>query len=393
MIGILTLTCRYLAYHRARTAILVTCLALTFVLPVYLHVLIRTYESSLTERAEATPFVLGPRGNQFELVLRSLYFANPERGEAGLSMVDHQAAVACDRGQVIPMHLGYTAQSHPVVGTSLEYFEFRALEARKGTFPLILGDAVLGAKVAAQLGLTAGDSLLTDQTSLYNIAAEQPLKMTVVGVLEDQDSPDDHAVFVDVKTAWVIAGIGHGHNDLSDPANRAQLLGKDEEGNLMGSAAVAHYREITPGNLASFHFHGAPQTLPLSSLLIVPDSDRSGTLLKGHYALSKSTYLLEPIDVVDDLLAIVFQVKRFFNASFSLILVMTILFLILVIMLTLKLRSRERGMLWRMGCGRWTTVSMQACELLILATAGMFLATLGALVLVQFTEHLLRIGS
>ena len=393
MSGIFRLTWRYLTYHRMRTAILVVCLALTFILPVFLHMLIQTYESSLTERARATPFILGPRGNQFELVLRSLYFTKSERGETALNMADHATAVAQNRGRVIPLHLGYTAQDYPVVGTSLEYFAFRGLTTTDGTLPLMLGDAAVGANVAKALDLAAGDSLLTDQTSLYNIAAEQPLKLRVTGVLEHQDSPDDHAIFVDVKSAWVVAGIGHGHDDLNDPTNQSVLLGKDTDGTVMGSAAVAKFREITPQNIASFHFHGDPKALPLASLIIAPASDRSRTQLKGHYALSKTTQLLEPIGVVNDLLAIVFQVKRFFNASFGLVLLMTTLFLILVVMLTLKLRSRERETLWRMGCGRWTTFSMQACELLLLVAVGLGLATVGALVLVQFTERLLRIGA
>ena len=103
MNGILRLTWRYLTYHRLRTVILIVCLALTFFLPVYLHFLIRTFEASLTERARATPFVLGPRGNQFELVLRSLYFTKNEQDESGISMADCQAAERQQRGRVIPL--------------------------------------------------------------------------------------------------------------------------------------------------------------------------------------------------------------------------------------------------------------------------------------------------
>ncbi len=388
MSGILRLTWRYLCYHRMRTVILLVCLALTFLLPIYLHLLIQAYESGLTKRARETPLVLGPRGNQFELVLRTLYFADSAKIPRGLSLAHQQEIEARRRATVIPMHLEYTARKFPVVGTSLDYFEHRQLRPLEGTPPLVLGDAVLGSEVARALQLGPGDRLLTDQTSLYNIAAEQPLNLRITGVLPPQRTPDDHAVFVDVKTSWVIGGIGHGHDDLEAPENQNQLLGKEEDGALIGSAAVAPYREITQANLSSFHFHGEPKDLPLTALIVIPHDSKSATILKGHYQLSKTVQLLPPVDVVQDLLAIVFKVKRFFDASFALVLAMTSLFLLLVMILTWKLRQRERQTLVRIGCARPTVFWLQLSELTLLLVAGIALALALAWILYAVTRHL-----
>ena len=38
--------------------------------------------------------------------------------------------------------------------------------------------------------------------------------MQVVGVLEPSYTADDGAIFVDLKTAWVIQGLVHGHQDM-----------------------------------------------------------------------------------------------------------------------------------------------------------------------------------
>ncbi|NCF85060.1 MAG: hypothetical protein GWQ08_05945 [Verrucomicrobiaceae bacterium] len=367
---------------------MLVCLALAFLLPVYLHLLIRAYESSLTQRAENTPLVLGPRGNEFELVLRSLYFLSHEGGDSRLNLADHQEMEQQERGLAIPLHLGYTAQDAPVIGTSLDYFEHRQLRAAKGTFPLVLGDAVLGHDVAARLELEAGGHVLTDQTSLYNIAAEQPLRLRITGVLAPVGTPDDSAIFVDVKTAWVIGGIGHGHEELDDPENQGKLLGRDEDGTPIGSAAVVPYREITEANLSSFHFHGDPKTLPLTSLIVVPDSAKSATILKGHYVTSDTRQLVAPTEVVGDLLAIVFKVKRFFDASFGLVMVMTVLFLILVMTLTWKLRQRERETLKRIGCARLTLVGLQVSELFILLGGALALAFVLAYLLLFVTQSI-----
>src|SRR5690606_26661319 len=99
--------------------------------------------------------------------------------------------------------------------TSLDYFEFRTLRQREGTLPLMLGDCVVGAEVAQALGLHPGDALVSDPENVFNLAGAYPLKMHVAGVLEPRATDDDRAVFVDIKTAWVIAGLGHGHQDMT----------------------------------------------------------------------------------------------------------------------------------------------------------------------------------
>ena len=46
------------------------------------------------------------------------------------------------------------------------------------------------------------------------VAVSQDGKTVVVGVLPPTNTPDDDGIFVDIKTAWVIQGIGHGHEDV-----------------------------------------------------------------------------------------------------------------------------------------------------------------------------------
>ncbi len=65
----LLLAWRYVAYHKIKSAILTICLTLTIVLPLTAHLLIAHYNTSLTARGDATPLVVGARGNRFDLVL------------------------------------------------------------------------------------------------------------------------------------------------------------------------------------------------------------------------------------------------------------------------------------------------------------------------------------
>jgi len=369
--GILKLTWRYLTFNKVKSLILLTCLTITIFLPLTLHQLIRYYESELGQRAQQTPLVVGAKGDRFDLVLTSLYF----KGEAPEPITAQQVDDLRDtkRADVYPLFLGFSAREQPIVGTSNDYFRFRGLRPESGTFPLRLGDAVLGSGAAAKLDLKIGDSILSDQAALINIGGSYPLKMPVVGVLAPTGTPDDDAVFVDLKTTWIIAGIGHGHMDLED--EEAEGFVANREGNTTtGTAALYTYNEITPENIASFHFHSERDELPITSIIAVPRSDKDRVILNARYSVSEKAQMLVPTEIIDELMGIVFQVKRFFDGSFILVLVTTLLFLTLVVLLSLRIRKRERRTMFHIGCGRLTIFWLQAFELIILLACATVLA-------------------
>jgi putative ABC transport system permease protein len=373
MTRLLLLTWRYMAFNKIKSAIMVVCLTITLFLPIAVHVMIRHYEDDLMARAESTPLIVGAKGNRYDLVLKSLYFTT-ETPES-ITMAEVNAVSDSGRAQTIPLHISFTARQRPIVGTSLDYFEFRGLDVAAGTLPLQLGDVVLGHDAARTLNLGVGDTLLTDQTSLFDIGAVYPLKMHITGVLAAAGSPDDHAVFVDIKTAWIIEGIGHGHIDLTKTSDPAVILSR-KDGEVVGNAAMVEYTEITSANIASFHFHGGMDDFPVTSIIVLPDSAKSATVLKGRYSISPTEQMLVPLRVIEELMGIVFQVKRFFDANFALICLATLLFMGLVVMLSLRIRKREMETMFRIGCSRLTVFRLQVEELCIVLLISLALASI-----------------
>lgn len=388
MRGILLLTWRYIAFNKIKSSIMIVCLTITLFLPIAAHMLIQHYEGDLMARARSTPLIVGAKGNRYDLVLKSLYFTseNPE----SVTMTEVNAVRDSGRAAAIPLHICFTAKSKPIVGTSLDYFEFRNLVVSDGTLPLQLGDAVLGHEVATELELGVGDSILTDQTSLYDIGAVYPLKMHITGVLAPGGSPDDHAVFVDIKTAWVIEGIGHGHTDLTETEDAAIILERNEK-EVVGNAAMVEYTEITPDNIGSFHFHGGMLDFPVTSVIVLPDSEKSATVLKGRYSLSPMEQMLVPVRVIEELMGIVFQVKRFFDANFALICVAMFLFVSLVVMLSLRIRRREMQTMFRIGCSRLTVFKLQVAELCIMLFISMAIAGVLSGFLLRYAPQLMNV--
>ncbi|MFP6906944.1 MAG: ABC transporter permease [Verrucomicrobiota bacterium] len=380
MNGLLRLTWSYLLFNRWKSLILVFCLAITIFLPLVLNSLIRVYETRLTARAASTPMIVGARGDRYDLVVNSLYFTteSPE-------MITLEQEVLIDetgRAITIPLHVRYTARKHPIVGSTLEYFTFRNLTMARGTLPLRLGDCVLGAETARVLDLQPGDRLLTDQISLYNIASAYPLNMRVSGVLSASGSPDDRAIFTDLKTTWLIQGMYHGHEDVSD---NEQLILAQEGNTVHANAAVVEYTEVTEENIGRFHVHGAATNMPITAILVQAHSRKDATLLKSAYNRSDRYQMLVSREVVDELLHIVFQVKRFFDTSFGLMMLVCLLFVSIIVLLSLKIRRREMETMYRMGCSRGTMICLQGLEWIFLASGGLFLASLAVgLILFRF---------
>ena len=379
---------RYIAYNKAKTATLVACITLISFLPVALELLLNESEKQLMLRAVSTPLVVGAKGSSLDLVMNTLYFVDevPEliTMEAAKRVMDSELALP------IPLYVRFQARGNPIVGTTLDYFDFRGLKIARGRQLAVLGDCVLGARVAENLGLKPGDNLVSSPETLFDLAGVYPLKMKVVGVLEKFHTSDDLAVFVDVKTAWVIQGLGHGHQDvtrLQDPT----LVLKRTEKNVAATAKLYQYTEITEKNIEVFHFHGDLAQYPITAVLAVPQDDKSGTILRGRYLAREETrQIVKPADVIDGLLQNIFRIKNVLDAVISVVALSTILAIILVFALSLRLRQREIQTIFKLGCRRATIARILTAEIFIIViTSGVFC---GAMIVVtnQFANDLVR---
>ena len=377
MTHVLFLAWHYLRFYWVKTVILIISISLIGFIPFGLQVVVNQASEMLIARAEETPLLIGAKGSALDLTLSSLYYRPPNfdplpyREVAWLNNTALSAA--------IPLHLRYMASGSRIVGTTTDYFEYRNLVIEDGRSMAILGECVLGSGVADRLDLSPGDSMLSSPAGAFDVAGSYPLKMRVVGILAPVETPDDGAVFVDVKTAWVISGLAHGHMDMSTPEAESGVLER-QEGNIVANASILSYTEITPENLDSFHFHGDPDDFPIDAILAVPQSARSGTMLRGRYEeRTDPVQILVPSRVIGELISTVLSVRNFVIMGSVGVGIATLATVVLVFMLSIRLRKREIETIRKIGGTGRRLKAILASEILIVVfisagmTAGMVL--------------------
>ncbi|NQT13354.1 MAG: hypothetical protein HQ582_11430 [Planctomycetes bacterium] len=378
MTDVLYLAWRYLTYHRVKTTVLVATVATIVYLPVGLNIIVSQSAKELTTRAQATPLLVGAKGSPLELVLNSLYFESDTPPAMHYAEVDRVELSGMARA--IPLYTRFRAGKSPIVGTALEYFEFRGLGIAEGRAMAMTGECVLGATAADAAGGGLEGHVYSSPETVFDLAGVYPLKMKVVGVLKPTGTPDDLAVFVDVKTTWIIEGLAHGHQDLSR-AEAATAVLRKEGSKIIGNASVVEYNEITPENVSSFHFHGDPATFPLTTVIVLPNDDKSDTLLQGRYlGEDQRVQIVEPAAVMDDLLSTIFTVRRYVMVAVIVLAIATLATMALVFILSLQLRRREMETMEKIGGSKARIRGLVAVEILgVLGTGVLVAGALSAL--------------
>jgi putative ABC transport system permease protein len=380
------LAARYLRHHRTKTLLLVSSLAVFLGLPLVMRAMSDVIQESLLARAQSTPLLLGKKGSSLDLVVEALYFE--PKGVEAMTIADADEIAATGLARAIPLRTGLTAREHPVVGTSLDYFSFRGLAIERGRPLATLGECVVGADAAAKLGLGPGDSIVTSPSTLFDLAGVYPLKLRVVGTLGPSNGPDDRAVFVDVKTAWVAEGLGHGHQDLTTASG--DVLLKSERGVQTANAKLVQYNEITDDNADSFHFHGDSATHPVSAVIAVPHDEKSGVLLRGRLIDDETRQLLRPAQVVDGLNQQIFRFERVLRIIVWTVGLATALMFTLVMTLSWRLRADELRTMTRLGCSRGKAAQIMSAEVLLMIGASVALAGVIGLLMTHYGETWLQ---
>jgi putative ABC transport system permease protein len=384
----LYLAYRYLIFHKFRTLVLIAAIGLIIFLPIGLQKLIADSEKQMISRAESFPLIIGSKGSSTDLVINAIYFQQQEMDQ--LSMDVGKLLNETQLGYSIPLLTIFKARQFPIVGTTLDYFEFRKLKIAKGRTLQFVGECIIGSSIAEELNLHPGDSIISSPENYFDLAGVYPLKMTIVGILDKSGSPDDKAVFTDLKTNWIIMGLGHGHEDVMNLTDPTLVMRRDST-NVTTTAKLFIYNKIDGENMDSFHFHGDTSTYPVSAFIFIPEDEKASTILRGRFESGEQqNQIVVPEKVVEHLLESIFRIKHIFNTVFILVGLATMLILALIVTLTLRLRKDEINTMFTMGSSRYKTFEILGLELVILVLLSIIVAIILYLITGYFVDDFIH---
>jgi len=379
------LAARYVLRHRLQSTLLAGALGLVFALPLCLRVLIDHAQRELRTRAAATPQIIGARGSALDLMMTALYFKRENLTPLPFGTLAELRQNP--RAAAIPLHVRFAAQEAAIVGTELDYFPFRGLRIASGKQIVRLGDCVVGARLAKKRGLQPGGHVFSTPELAFDMAGVYPLKMRVTGILTPNGTPDDDAVFVDLKTSWLIEGRSHGHDDLKE--DKSVIL-QQEESNVVGNAAVRMFNEVTDTNIASFHFHGDTAAYPVSAVIVLPKDAKTEALLAGQFARSKDKQLIRPQDEMEALLAQLVRLEGFAATALLLTATAALLVTALVFALSFRLRLREFQTLEDVGVSLRSLITVKVLEIAFIGVAAVGIGLVLLSLASAAAPHLLR---
>ncbi len=378
MNGLLGLALSHAWHARVRSSLIVVSVAIAAFIPLATAIVASSLEAALLRRADSTSLVIGGQGGRIDLVLAALYF-RPSRTKS-ITTGDWMQLDADFPGKLVPLNVQHSAGGAPVVATPPDYLDARGFAIKQGTRATLVGEATPGRNAAERHGLSPGDGINSDQAASLDIAAPASIRLRITGVLAATGTPDDDAIFTDLKTAWVLAGLSHGHADAATAIPPPLLLDRTGE-RVVVSEAFVEDNEVTASNADSLHLHADETTLPLTAVLGLSLDDRERTLLRSRINAAGRLQAVEPGEVVREIMGHVARFTRAANVIAMAVTALTGLLVGMILTMSAKARSRELLTLERLGASRGQVAMLLAIEAVALTAMGMALAAAAGLAL------------
>lgn len=216
---------------------------------------------TLSRDARGIDLVLGAKGSPTQLILAAVYHADIPPGN--ISLQEAQTWAADGRIELaVPLSLGDSFRGFRIVGTDHAFFDLFPNELQSGEHWTTSMEAVLGATVATEAGLTLGDHFTGAHGFSDGGHEHESRAYHVVGILEPSATAADRLILTSLDSVWELhEAVEHAdehddhHHDSGDQNTDTQDIDEAEITAMLlryrtPLAALALPREINArGNL------------------------------------------------------------------------------------------------------------------------------------------------
>lgn len=286
-------------------------------------------DDGITENAGYYSVIIGPAGSQTQLAMNTMYFTDTPVGTIPYSVVEQLQQDGTRVNAVIPYAMADSYNGSNVVGTTSAFLKDK--QVAQGTMfdDAATLQAVVGAAVAKQNGLSVGDVIHTSHSASGLDTHSQGL--TVVGILEESHSVYDKVVFTQIRTLWEM----HDHE-----GHAGEEAEEEEHDHDHGTVCAILVSTKNPGY--------AMQLANEYNGKIITDSEG------GNYTLQA----IEPMSVVRDVLEDADNTKYIVFVLCAVILIMNIMIISIITLLNMYHSAKEISLMRLIG------ISMKRINLL-----------------------------
>ncbi|MCP3773015.1 ABC transporter permease [Paenibacillus sp. MZ04-78.2] len=259
--SLLHMAWRNLMNRRVQTLITVIVVSIGVAMTLSIMMLSAGIKQGIVKASEPFGMIVGSKGSANQLVFNTIFLMDNPLANISLNYyrtLENDPRVT----QAVPFALGDNYKGFRLVGTTPSFFALKGKPSDPPYFQLAAGrlfdkpfEAVLGAKVAKEIGLKVGDQLISGHgvaKSLQHDEGHKDYPYTVVGILNSVSAPSDQGIYVSMDSYWVShEHAGEQKHDEDEHGVTAALVKPRSYVDLMKM-----YQEINQGKEAQAVFPG-----------------------------------------------------------------------------------------------------------------------------------------
>ena len=320
----------------------------------------------ITSNAGYYSLIIGPSGSETQLAMNTMYFTDEPLGTIPYDLVSELERNP-DVRQVIPYAMADNYNGASVVGSTSALLDGKTLaKGRMFNDPsadtAFVCEAVVGARVAAENGLSVGDIIYTSHSAAESDKHDRGI--IVVGILEETYTSYDKVVFTQLKTLWDM----HEHSEEEETEDLTHSGGHVTENDHEDSG---HEDEGHEGEEGEEHDHAhlnqavcailVSTTNPSTALSLLSEYDNKGI---SHEGKTYTLQAIEPMDAVRDVLNDADSTKYIVFVLCAIILIMNVIVISIITLLNMYHSAKEISLMRLIG------ISMKKINLLYIIQNG-----------------------
>lgn len=219
--SVLHLVWRNIWYKPLRSIFNILLISISVALIIILLLINKQFGNHLGKESEGIDLILCAKGSPLQSVLCNIFQIDAPTGNIPIDQVKVFLNPSHPLIQkAIPFALGDSYRNNRIVGTTLDYFEWKKIDCQEGKLFSKNSELVIGAELAHKENISIG-SVLTSNHGLIDLEGEMTHQheLTVIGILKKQNSIDDHLIFSPISTYWEAHESDHDHKDLDSDSS------------------------------------------------------------------------------------------------------------------------------------------------------------------------------